>query len=118
MATFAVNLFPIAKYDEWREFAREIESGRYADDHRAFLRRHGVARENVFAQRTPAGDVMILVWEGISQDDARRVFEEELMNPQSDYERHLAEHVVRELHGVDPTAGPPPAVERIATVEA
>ena len=26
--------------------------------------------------------------------------------------------VVRELHGIDPTAGPPPAVERVATIEA
>jgi hypothetical protein len=25
--------------------------------------------------------------------------------------------VVRELHGIDPTAGPPPQIEKITTVE-
>jgi hypothetical protein len=117
MAAFAVSVMPIAKYDEWREFAQEIESGRYADDHRAFLRRIGVTRENVFAQRTPMGDVLVLVWDGISQDEAQRALQSELMNPQSDYERHLVNYVVRELHGIDPTAGPPPTVEHVATIE-
>jgi hypothetical protein len=39
-----------------------------------------------------------------------------IQNPQSEHERHLVSHVIRELHGIDPAAGPP-KIEKIATVE-
>ena len=41
-----------------------------------------------------------------------------IQNPQSEHERHIATHVIPELHGVDPTAGPPPETTKVATVEA
>jgi hypothetical protein len=40
-----------------------------------------------------------------------------LKNPQSEHERYLVSHVIRELYGIDPNAGPPPEIERIATLE-
>ena len=37
-----------------------------------------------------------------------------LQNPQSDHERYVGTYVIPTLHGVDPTAGPPPMVARPA----
>jgi hypothetical protein len=117
MDTFAVQFFPIAKLREWREFCDSIASGERADAHRQMLSRLGIDREHIFHQGTPDADVMVLVWEGIDQAQAAEVMGELIQKPQSEYERYLVSHVIRELHGVDPTAGPPPQIEKIATVE-
>jgi hypothetical protein len=117
METFAVQVFPIAKPDEWRAFLTSIDTGERADAHRQMLRRLGVKREHVHHQATPAGDVMILVWEGMEQDRVTELLGDMVQNPQSDHERYLATHVIPDIHGVDPTAGPPPAVQKIATIE-
>jgi len=68
MEQFAVSVLPVANIDEWRQFATSIESGERAEAHREFLRRLGVKREHVRLQQTPAGAVMVLVWEGVDQD--------------------------------------------------
>jgi hypothetical protein len=115
--TFAVHIFPIAKPDEWRAFMESIDTGERADAHRQALRRLGVKREHVFHQATPAGDVMVLVWEGVDQARAAELIGGMVQNPQSDHERYLATYVIPELHGVDPTAGPPPTVQKVATIE-
>ena len=117
MDTFAVQVFPIAKPREWREFCDSIASGERADAHREMLGRLGVSREHIFHQRTPQADVMVLVWDGVDQEQAVAGMGEILQKPQSEHERYLASYVIRELHGIDPTAGPPPQIEKIATVE-
>ena len=117
MEAFAVQIFPIAKPDDWRAFMHSIDTGERGEAHRQALRRLGVKRENVFHQSTPAGDVMVLVWEGVEQDRAAELIGDMVQNPQSDHERYLATHVIPEIRGVDPTAGPPPAVQKVATIE-
>jgi hypothetical protein len=115
--TFAVQVFPIAKPREWREFCESIQTGERADAHREMLGRLGVSREHIFHEQTPAADMMVLVWEGVDQEQAVEAMAEVIQKPQSEYERYLVSHVIRELHGIDPSAGPPPQVEKIATVE-
>jgi hypothetical protein len=115
--TFAVQVFPIAKPREWREFCDSIESGERAGAHREMLNRLGVDREHIFHQKTPDADVMVLVWEGVDQKQTAEGMGELIQNPQSEHERYLVSHVVRELHGIDPTTAPPPKIEKIATVE-
>jgi hypothetical protein len=117
MEPFAVSVMPIAKPDEWREFADEIDSGDRADAHRAMLRRLGVKREHIRVQPTPDGLVMVLVWEGVDQDQVGEVMGEMLQNPSSDHERYVNEHVVPNLHGIDLSAGPPPMMEKVVTIE-
>jgi hypothetical protein len=117
METFAVQVFPIAKPDEWRVFIDSIATGERADAHRQTLRRLGVQREHIRHQASPAGDVMVLVWEGVEQDRVAELLGDMVQNPRSDYERYLATHVIPDLHGVDPTAGPPPTVREVATIE-
>jgi hypothetical protein len=116
MDTFAVQVFPIAKPREWREFCESVASGERAGAHRELLGKLGVTREHIFHQQTPAGDVMVLVWEGLDQEQAAEAMGEVIQRPQSEHERYLVSHVIRELHGIDPASGPP-QIEKIGTVE-
>jgi hypothetical protein len=68
METFPVAVFPVAKPDEWRAWVDSIASGDRADAHRQMMRRLGIKREHIRHQMSPAGDVMVLVWEGVEQD--------------------------------------------------
>ncbi len=113
----AVPVLPIADVAGWRQFAEEISTGERHDAHAEMLRRSGVQREHVFHQSTPAGDVMILVWEGLDHEDAPAVLRGFVENPQSDHERYIASHVTPNLHGLDLTGEPPPPVEKVAVVE-
>ena len=118
MDRFAVSVFPIAKLDDWRSEMESFTAGERAEAHRAFLRGLGVTREHAFHQASPAGDLLVLVHEGVSQDEIGGKMADFIQNPQSEHERHLATYVIPELHGVDPTAGPPPEMEKVATIEA
>ena len=60
---------------------------------------------------------MVLIWEGVAQDDIERLMGDMLQNPQSEHETYLATHVIPKLHGVDPSADPPPPVKKVATIE-
>ena len=60
---------------------------------------------------------MVLVWEGVDQGHVAELLSDMVQNPQSDHERYLATYVIPEIHGVDPTAGPPPEVQKVATIE-
>ena len=74
MDVFAVAVIPVVKVDEWLKFCGETADGERAEAHRDFLKRGGVTREHVFRQRTPSGDLMILVWEGVDlQQQAARM---------------------------------------------
>lgn len=117
METFAVAVFPVAKPDEWRAFGDSIASGERADAHRQFLRRLGVKREHVRYQASPAGNVAVLIWEGVDQDRMPELMADFAQNPQSEHERYIVTHVVPDLHGVDLSAGPPPTMEKVATIE-
>lgn len=116
MESFAVFVFPLAKPDQWREFVDSANDGEHASAHRAFLKRMGVHREHVHHQSSPAGDLMVLIWEGVDQDQATSAMGDALQNPQSDHERYIATYVIPELHGVDPAAGSP-EMRKAATIE-
>ena len=117
MDTFAVAVFPVAKPDEWRAWADSIASGDRADAHRQMMRRLGITREHIRYQASPAGDVMVLVWEGVEQDRVAGLLGDLVQNPQSEHERYIATNVIPELHGVDPSAGPPPVMAAVATID-
>jgi hypothetical protein len=84
------------------------------DAHRQVMRRLGIKREHIRHQASPAGDVMVLVWEGVEQDRASELMADLVKNPQSEHERYIATHVIPDLHGADPAAGPPPTVQEVA----
>ena len=113
----AIEVLPIADVAGWRQFMDEISSGGRAEAHAEMLRRRGVTHEHISQVSTPNGEVMVLAWEGVEQQDADAAMLDIVQNPQSDHERYIASHVVPNFHGVDPTAGPPPKVERVAVTE-
>jgi hypothetical protein len=118
MERFAVSIFPLAKPEEWREFCETAAHGERAEAHREFLRRLGITREHIFHQSTPAGDLMVLVHEGVTQSEVADKLGSMMQNPTSEHERYIATHVIPELHGVDPTAGPPPEAQHVASIDA
>ena len=81
------------------------------------MRRLGITREHIRYQASPAGDVMVLVWEGVDQDRVPGLLAGLVQDPQSEHERYIATHVIPDLHGVDPSAGPPPVMREVATIE-
>ena len=105
METFAVTVFPVAKPDEWRALMNSVDSGERADAHRQFLRRLGVKREHVRYQASPAGDVMVLIWEGVEQDRVPELMADLVQNPQSEHQRYIATHVIPDIHGAVLSAG-------------
>jgi hypothetical protein len=117
METFAVVVAPVAKPEEWRAFCESVTGGQRAEAHRQFLRRLGIRREHIYHQSSPGGDVAVLVWEGVEQERVGPLMADYVQNPQSEHERYIATHVIPELHGVDPTAGPPPQTARVGTIE-
>ena len=82
------------------------------------MRRLGIKREHIRHQMSPAGDVMVLVWEGVEQDRVAPLLTDLAQSPQSEHERYIATHVIPDLHGVDPSAGPPPVMQEVATIDA
>ncbi len=115
MEEFAVAVMPVADVGGWKEFCEQAASGHRAAGHRDFLRRGGISTEHIFHQRTPMGDLMVLVWEGVDGAAAASHFGSVVENPQSDHERYLRDHVIPKLHGVDLSQPPAPA-ERIASI--
>jgi len=117
MDTFTVQVFPIAQPDEWDAWIESAGSGDRAEAHRQMLSRMGVTKEHVFRQDTPMGPIMVLVWEGVDHSEVTKLMGDMLANPQSDHERYVGSHVIPVIHGVDPTAGPPPEMRKVATIE-
>lgn len=112
----AVAVMPIADGVAWHEFMEEISAGNRGEAHRAMLRREGVRRETVFQQQTPAGDVMVLVWDGVSPEQMGAQLQALRQNPASDHERYLRDYVIPKLHGVDATQRPPAPARRATAI--
>ena len=117
METFAVTMVPVAKPAEWQAWIDSIVSGDRGDAHRQMMRRLGIKREHIRYQESPAGDVVVLIWEGVEQDRVPELLTGLVQNPQSEHERYIATYVVPDLHGVDPSAGPPPVMTKVATID-
>jgi hypothetical protein len=75
-----------------------------------------VTRETSFHQPKGNGDPMVLVWEGVDQEGGLVGMSSIVQNPQTDHERYIVSPVIANLHGVDPTAGPPPRLDEVSVV--
>ena len=114
MTQMAVAVMPITDMGAWQTFADEASSGSRSEAHRAFLRRGGVRTETVYHQPTPMGDLMVLVWEGVDQDQMAAHLGSMLTEPASDHERYVRDQVLPKVHGFDPSAPPPAPARKVA----
>ncbi|MDX1690929.1 MAG: hypothetical protein R3290_07900 [Acidimicrobiia bacterium] len=118
MAPVAVMNAPIADRSYWDQWMEDVTGSTETNQaHRDYLRRRGITSEHVFLQDTPAGTMMTLVWEGITQDDADRMLQEIISGEATDHERFMLEELMPKAHGIDPTEGPPPQVRHVTTLE-
>jgi hypothetical protein len=116
MTQIAAAVMPIADVGAWQTFIDEISTGARSEAHRAFLRRGGVSKETVFHQQTPMGDLMVLVWEGVSAEQQAAHLGSTLQNPASDHERYLRDFVIPKLHGIDTAQPPPPPASEVSEI--
>jgi hypothetical protein len=107
---------PIADVNAWQAFADEVSTGARSEAHRAFLRRGGVSKETLFHQQTPMGDLMVMVWEGVSPEQQAAHLGSTLQNPASDHERYLRDYVIPTVHGIDTTQPPPPPGHQVSEI--
>jgi hypothetical protein len=53
----------------------------------------------------------------VKQDRVVPLLGDMVQNPQSEHEQYIATQVIPDIHGVDPSAGPPPMVQKVTTIE-
>jgi hypothetical protein len=106
-----------AKPDEWRDFVDGIASGDRTDACRQMSRRLGIKR----GARPPSGQLgRRCDGLGLGRRDQDRVvplMADVLQNPRSDHERYIGTHMIPNIHGVDPSDGSAPTIQKVATIE-
>jgi hypothetical protein len=95
----ALPLLPGAADDD-RDEMLACWRGERSSDHRASRARHGITREAVWIQPTPAGDAAIVLLE--SDDLAAALFG--VASSDEPFDKWFRAHVLA-VHGVDLTAG-------------
>lgn len=92
----------------WRELVSEIKGPRKAEI-AASRKSAGLTREEVWLQSTPMGDMAVVYWEA---PDINRVFKT-LMTSTAPIDKWFAKEVFVGVHGMDPSAPPPPINEKV-----
>ena len=96
------------KLQTWMQYVREMKTT-YRSDMEASRRRIGLSREEVWLQQSPTGACAVIVWEA---PDISVVFKE-LMTSEQPFDRWFRDHVLIEVHGMNPGAPPPPLNEKV-----
>jgi hypothetical protein len=98
---FAVPILP-GKTEADRSAMRSVQ-GERKQDHQSSRERHGISREAVWIQQTPAGDMAVVYLEA---DDLQAAFAG-LGSSQDPFDRWFRE-TITEVHGIDLAQGFPP----------
>lgn len=104
---FAAPILPGRTEDD-REAMRSCSHGARKSEHQSSRERHGIRREAVWLQPTPAGDVAVVYLEA---DDLQTAFAG-LGSSQEPFDRWFRE-MAREIHGIDLEQGFPPPEQLI-----
>jgi hypothetical protein len=92
---FAAPLLP-GKTDADREALQSCASGERQAEHQASRERHGITKEAVWLQQTPAGDFAVVYLEA---DDLEAAFAG-MGSSQEPFDQWFREHVMN-VHGMD-----------------
>jgi hypothetical protein len=104
---FAAPILP-GRTDDDREAMRSCVEGERRPAYEASRARHGIRREAVWIQPTPAGDVAVVYLEA---DDLRTALSG-LSSSEDEFDRWFR-HIVRTIHGINLQDGFPPPEQLI-----
>jgi hypothetical protein len=104
---FAVPILP-GRTDDDRRAMRSCVEGERANGYESSRSRHGIRRESVWIQPTPAGDVAIVYLEA---DDLQAAFAG-IGSSQDPFDRWFRE-MTRDIHGINLEDGFPPPEQLI-----
>ena len=96
------------KADAWKKYVAEM-TGPRKDALAASRKKAGLAKEQVWLQSTPMGDMAVVYWEA---PDIGKVFQHFLTSTDP-FDVWFREKVLVEVHGMDPSAPPPPMNELV-----
>jgi hypothetical protein len=99
---FAVPILP-GKTEADRSAMRSVSGGEQKAAHDSSRQRHGISREAVWIQQTPAGDMAVVYLEG---DDLQAAFAG-LGSSQEPFDSWFRD-IIRDIHGIDLAQGFPP----------
>jgi hypothetical protein len=102
---FAAPLLP-GKTDADLEAMASVSSGERRADHEASRKRAGITRESTWLQRTPNGDVVVVLIEAGDVEAAMGT----LATSQEPFDVWFREHI-KDAHGMDLAEGFPPPEE-------
>jgi hypothetical protein len=104
---FAVPILP-GKTETSRDETRSAVEGERKAAHESSRERHGISREAVWLQQTPAGDMVVVYLEA---NDLEAAFAG-MGSSQEPFDQWFRDHV-REVHGIDLAQGFPPPEQLI-----
>ena len=104
MATYAF-MSPVqpGKLQTWMHYVREMKTT-YAAELQASRARMGLMKEEVWLQQAPEGAYAVVYWEA---SDIARVFQSR-MTSQEPFDKWFRDRILVEVHGMNPSAPPPP----------
>ena len=109
MASYAfMNPIKAGKTEAWKGYVKEMTGSR-AKAMKDSRKRAGLTKEEVFLQRTPAGDFAVVYWEA---PDIGKVFQN-LMTSKDSFDQWFRDKILVEVHGMNPNGPPPPMNEQI-----
>ncbi|HKK21915.1 MAG TPA: DUF6176 family protein [candidate division Zixibacteria bacterium] len=103
---FTVPIVP-GKTETWKNYSKELTGNRH-DEYRKSRQRLGITKEQVFLQKTPKGDMCVVMLQG---DNPQKALE--MMKTSTDpFDKWFRERILIESHGLD-VSQPIPQNERV-----
>ena len=99
--TFVAPILP-GRTEAWKQAVQEITGSRKSE-HEESRRRMGVTREIASLQSTPQGDCVVVCLEA---DDPDAIISR-ILTSDAPFDRWFAETVLKGVHGIDGSEGPP-----------
>jgi hypothetical protein len=96
------------KLQTWMQYVRDMKTT-YRSEFEASRKRLGLTKEEVWLQHSPEGACAVVYWEAA---DIPRVFRD-LMTSNEPFDKWFRDRVLIEVHGMNPSAPPPPMNEKI-----
>lgn len=101
------------KTADWKRYLAEMTGPRKAEM-AATRRKAGLKQERVWLQTTPMGDFAVVYWEA---DDIGRVFHH-FMTSSDPFDVWFRDKILVDVHGMSPSAPPPPMNEPVLSYSA